>query len=70
MENIKIEFCNGEYNIGNVVFGNVVFGKVPIGCDCIIKGWHFKNGKLFKEGTISFPRGKGKLHIIGNTFEN
>lgn len=59
-----IECEPGQYRVGNVS------GAVPPDKDCIIAGWHFKGGKLLKQGTIIFVPGTGNFRTVGNIIEN
>lgn len=61
---IECDGVSGYYRVGDEV------GKIPKNSDCIIAGWHFKKGKLFKRGTITFTPGKGVFRTVGNIIEN
>lgn len=59
-----IECEPGKYRVGNVS------GVVPHNMDCIIDGWHFKQGKIVRKGTITLIPGTGHFIITRNLIEN
>lgn len=59
-----IECNNSQYRIVDIK------GTVPKNRDCVISGWHIKNGKIVKRGEIFFIYGKGNFHIKSNIIEN
>jgi hypothetical protein len=57
-------YCDKDYyRVANIK------GKVPKNHDCIIEGWHLKNGKVVAKGNIHFVPGDGHFIIRGNVVE-
>ena len=58
-----IDCRDGSYKIGDIR------GSVPKGHDCILDGWHLKNGKVIKKGRAIFVLGSGEYKLTNSVVE-
>jgi len=58
-----VDCRDGVYKIGNVT------GSVPKGHDCILDGWHLKDGKVVEKGQVIFIPGKGEFRFRNSIIE-
>jgi len=59
-----IDCRDGIYKIGNIT------GNVPKGHDCILDGWHLKDGKIIGKGQAIFVPGKGEFKLTNSIIES
>lgn len=57
--------CQGDtYRIGDIT------GKVPKDHDCILDGWHLKDGKVIGKGQAIFVPGNGDFKLTNSIVES